>query len=64
MDCSSLVWDYRAGVLPDSLVFFVFLFAVSLGIDVDELRVNWHLPDTKCNKKRALFWNLLNVFQE
>jgi hypothetical protein len=39
-------------------------FSVSLDIDVDELRVNWHFPDTQHNKKLVIFWSLLNVFQK
>jgi len=47
-----LVWDYKAvraatiTCLFFFFFFFFFLFSTPLGIDVDKLRVNWHLPDT------------------
>lgn len=55
-----LVWDYKAVACCMGHSFFFFFFALSLVTDVDELRVNWHLPDTESNnnknkKKKKLF---------
>jgi hypothetical protein len=45
-------WCRISGVRAASnTCILLFFLTVSLGIDVDELRVNWHLPDTLYNKK-------------